>query len=179
MYIKTKNIVLRGFTKRDIEKLYAIAREADIHRFMPDWADDFPTQEEYEPLIDWFMKQQDNEDIAIGRRYVVALPDTDTMIGVVGVGLEETLNEVEVAYFMSESYRRKGYMKEAIDILVKWCFEVSDMKYLILTIDRANTASNKLAEKCDFQLFEKRTPIGYKQPNMESDSYYYYRKYRP
>jgi len=34
------------------------------------------------------------------------------------------------------------------------------------------------AEKCGFELFEKRFPIGHIQPNMESDSYYYYRRYR-
>ena len=36
----------------------------------------------------------------------------------------------------------------------------------------------KDAEKCGFELFEKRMPIGHKQPNMESDSYFYYRRYR-
>lgn len=39
-------------------------------------------------------------------------------------------------------------------------------------------ASYKLAEKCGFELFEKRTPISYKQSNMEGESYFYYRKYR-
>lgn len=178
MYIKTENIVIRGFSKKDIENLYAIVRQEAIYRFMPDWADDFKNPQDYEPLIDWFIKQQDTTDISIGRRYAVVLPDTDELIGMVGVGLEETLNEVEVAYFMSENHRGKGYMKEAIDALAEWCFQVSDIKYLILTIDCANIPSNKLAEKCGFQLFEMRTPIGHKQPNMESDSYYYYRKYK-
>ena len=132
----------------------------------------------YYKAIDWFEKQQDNTDISIGRRYAIALPDTDKMIGMIGVGLEKTLNEIEAAYFMSEKYRRKGYTKEAIDALVEWCLKVSDIKYLILTIDCANIPSNKLAEKSGFELFEKRTPIGHKQPNMESDSYFYYRKYR-
>ena len=43
---------------------------------------------------------------------------------------------------------------------------VSDLSYLILTIDCANTPSCKLAEKCGFELFEKRTPIGHKQPTF-------------
>ena len=33
-------------------------------------------------------------------------------------------------------------------------------------------------EKYGFELFQKRMPIGHKQPNMESDSYFYYRRYR-
>ena len=79
---------------------------------------------------------------------------------------------------MSEKYQMKGYTKEAINALVEWCFNVSDIKHLILTIDCTNIPSCHLAKKCGFELFEKRTPIGHKQPNMESDSYFYYRKYR-
>ena len=121
---------------------------------------------------------KDSTDIYENKRYVIALPQTDEMIGMVGMGLEETLNEVEVAYFMSEKYKRRGYIIEAVNSLVDWCFKVSDIKYLILTIDSANIPSRNLAEKCGFELFEKRIPIGHKQPNMESDSYFYYRKYR-
>lgn len=94
------------------------------------------------------------------------------------MGIEDTLNEVEMAYFIDERYQGKGYATEALSTLMKWCFDVSDISYLIITIDCANEASCKVAEKAGFELFEKRTPISHKQPNMESKSYYYYRKYR-
>lgn len=96
----------------------------------------------------------------------------------VGMGLEETVNEVEMAYFMCERYQRRGYARQAVEALAGWCFSASDLPYLILTVDCANLPSCKLAEKCGFELFEKRMPIGHAQPNMESDSYYYYRLYR-
>lgn len=32
--------------------------------------------------------------------------------------------------------------------------------------------------RAGFELFEKRYPLSHKQPNMESDCYYYFRKYR-
>ena len=62
--------------------------------------------------------------------------------------------------------------------LFDWCMEVSSLNYMILTIDCANAASCRVAEKSGFALFEKRTPIGHIQPNMVSDSYLYYRKNR-
>ena len=62
--------------------------------------------------------------------------------------------------------------------ILQMCMKVSDLKYLILTIDEANEASCRVAERAGFELFEKRYPISHKQPNMESDCYYYYRKYR-
>lgn len=178
MYIKSSNIIIRTFEKKDAYNLFRIVREKDILRFMPDWAENKSLPRDYYPFIEWQQSEKDFSDVYKNKRYAIALPDSDEMIGMVGMGLEDTLNEVEVAYFMSEKYQRRGYTKEAINCLVEWCFEMFDIPYLILTIDEANEPSCKLAEKCGFELFEKRTPIGHKQPNMESDSYFYFRKYR-
>lgn len=178
MIIKTNRLIIRDFERKDAENMHRIVREKNISRFMPDWSENKDSPEAYWRYIDWHQTQKDSTNIYENKRYAIVLPDTDEMIGMIGMGIEDTLNEVEVAYFMSEKYQRKGYTGEAINALTDWCFEVSDIKYLILTIDSANTPSCNLAEKCGFELFEKRTPIGHKQPNMESDSYFYYRKYR-
>lgn len=178
MRIETNRIVIRDFERKDAENLYRIVREKDILRFMPDWSESADSPEGYWGYIDWHQTQKDSTDVYENKRYVIALQDTDEMIGMVGMGLEDTLGEVEIAYFMSEKYQRKGYTVEAVNELVDWCFNVSDLKYLILTIDCANLPSCNLAQKCNFELFEKRTPIGHIQHNMESNSYFYYRKYR-
>ncbi|BCN28931.1 GNAT family N-acetyltransferase [Anaeromicropila herbilytica] len=178
MRIETDHLIIRDFERKDAENLYRIVREKNILRFMPDWAENGDSPQSYYAYIDWHQTQRNSIDLYDNKRYVIELPDTDEMIGMVGMGLEGTLNEVEVAYFMSEHYQRNGYTLEAVNALVNWCFDVSDIKYLILTIDCANVPSCRLAEKCGFELFEKRTPMGHKQPNMESDSYYYYRRYR-
>jgi len=178
MRIETNNIIVRDFERKDAENLYRIVREKNIFRFMPDWSENGDLPQSFYGVIDWLQSKKDSKDIYENKRYAIALPNTDEMIGMVGMGLEDTVNEVEVAYFMSEKHQRKGYTKEAVNALVDWCFDISDIKYLILTIDCANIPSCNLAEKCNFELFEKRTPIAHKQPNMESDSYFYYRKYK-
>ena len=122
--------------------------------------------------------QKYSKDVYECKRYAVALKDSDLLIGIVGMGFEDTVNEVEMAYFIDEDYQNKGYATEALKALFDWCMEVSDLKYLILTIDCANEASCKVAQKVGFELFEKRTPMGHVQPNMISESYYYFRKYR-
>lgn len=83
-----------------------------------------------------------------------------------------------MAYFIDEDYMRNGYATEALNALYEWCISVSDIKYMILTIDCNNIASCRVAEKAQFKLFERRTPIEHEQHNMESDSYFYYRRYR-
>ncbi|MEG1483569.1 GNAT family N-acetyltransferase [Clostridium sp.] len=178
MRIETNRIIIRDFERKDAEKLNKIVRENNILRFMPDWSEIGNSPESYFGYIDGHQTQRDSTDVYENKRYAIALTNTDEMIGMVGMGLEDTLNEVEIAYFMSEEHQRKGYTVEAVNELVNWCFNVSNINYIILTIDCANLESCMLAQKCGFELFEKRTPISHRQPNMESDSYFYYRKYR-
>ena len=178
MKIITDRIIIRAFEHKDAESLYRIVHQPDIVRFMKDWSEGKNSPQDYLGFIDWQQVHNNSTDIRENKRYAVALRESNEIIGMVGMGLEETVNEVELAYFMDENHRRRGYVKEAVCALADWCFSVSDIPYLILTIDCANTPSCRLAEKCGFVLFEKRTPIGHIQPNMESDSYFYYRKYR-
>ena len=145
---------------------------------MKDWSENSPSPEAFHGYIDWHQSQKDSKDVYENKRYAVALGDSDLLVGMVGMGLEDTINEVEMAYFIDEEYQGNGYATEALSALFDWCMEVSELPYLILTIDCANVASSRVAEKAGFELFEKRTPISHKQPNMVSDSYFYYRKYR-
>ena len=178
MRIDLGDIMIRDFERKDAVRLHKIVREKEIYRFMRDWTENAPTPEHFYGFFNWLQTQKDSVDVYENKRYAIALKENDELIGMVGMGLEETLNEVEVAYFMCEQYQRRGYTKKAVDALVKWCFTVSELPYLILTIDCVNTPSCKLAERCGFELFEKRTPISHAQPNMVSDSYFYYRRYR-
>ncbi len=178
MRIELSDIVIRDFEKKDAEALYRIVREKEIVRFMKDWSKHAKLPKDYYDYIDWLQSKKESTDVLENKRYAVVKKETDELIGMVGMGLEDTLGEVEVAYFMSEACQRKGYTRQAVESLTDWCFHVSGLPYLIATIDCANLPSCRLAEKCGFELFEKRTPMGHVQPNMESDSYYYYRLYR-
>lgn len=178
MRIETKRLVIRDFERKDEEQLYKIVWQKNVVRYMRDWSEHGESPESFHGYIDWHQSQKHSTDVYENKRYAIALPDTDLMIGTVGMGLEDTLNEVEMAYFLDEDYQGNGYATEALEALFDWCMSVSDLPYMILTVDCNNEASCKVAKRAGFELFEKRTPISHKQPNMESDSYYYFRKYR-
>ena len=178
MLLETQRIKIRDLENKDKKKLFKIVWQKNVVRFMHDWSEYNPTPESFDGYIEWHQKQKNSTDIYENKRYAIALMDTDELIGMVGMGLEDTLNEVEMAYFIDEDFQGNGYATEALAILAEWCFKVSEIQYLILTIDCANGASCRVAEKAGFEKFEKRTPLSHKQPNMESESYYYFRKYR-
>lgn len=178
MRLETRRLVIRDLERKDEEQLQRIVWQRNIVRFMKDWSENSSIPGRLRGYIDWHQTQKDSTDVYENKRYAITLKENDLFIGIVGMGLEDTLNEVEMAYFIDENYQRKGYATEALLALFDWCMSVSNLEYMILTIDCANEASCKVAQKAGFELFEKRTPIGHKQPNMESDSYYYFRKYR-
>lgn len=178
MKIILKHIIVRDFERKDAPLLHKIVREKEIRRFMKDWSENAAEPQDFYEFIDWLQTKKESVNVWENKRYAIALKESDELVGMVGMGLKDTINEVEVAYFMCEKQQRNGYAAQAVNALTDWCFSVSDLPYLILTIDCANTPSCKLAERCGFELFEKRTPLGHIEPNMESDSYFYYRKYR-
>lgn len=178
MRIETDRLVIRDLEQKDKEQLFKIVWQKEVIRFMRDWSEHIPSAESLTGYVDWHQTQKESTDMYECKRYAVALKENDLLIGTVGMGFEDTLNEVEMAYFIDEEYQGKGYATESLVALFNWCMDVSTLDYMILTIDCENIASCKVAEKSGFELFEKRTPIGHKQPNMISDSYYYYRKYR-
>ena len=178
MYIETERLVIRDLEHKDAKQLFKIVWQEDVVRFMKDWSENSPSEESFTGYIDWHQTQKESIDVYECKRYAITLKGEDTLIGAVGMGLEETINEVEMAYFLDEGYQGNGYATEALIALTDWCMKVSDVPYFVLTIGCANEASCRVAERAGFELFEKRTPIGHKQPNMESDSYFYYRKYR-
>lgn len=178
MKLETERLMIRDLEQQDKERLFSIIWQEGVVRYMRDWSENVPEAQALTGYIDWHQTQKDSTDVFENKRYAVILKETGRFIGIVGMGLEDTVNEVEMAYFIDEAYRGNGYAAEALQALFDWCMRVSDLPYLILTIDEQNLPSCRVAEKAGFILFEKRTPIGHKQPNMVSPNYYYYRKYR-
>jgi len=178
MHIETDRLIIRDFEQQDAEALFRIVWQPGVVRFMRDWSENTPKPEAFRGYITWHQTQKDSTDVFVNKRYGIVLKESGQFIGMVGMGLEDTLNEVEMAYFLDEAFQGHGYASEAVNALFEWCMKVSRLPYLILTIDCANVRSCKVAKRAGFTLFEKRMPIGHKQPNMESDSYFYFRRYR-
>ena len=178
MFIEAENIIVRDLKKGDEKNLYRITREADVRRYMPNYSDGYATPEDYLNDPDFFRKHGDDvADIRAGRYCAVSLSVSDEMIGVIAYGLKETLNEIEIGYFISDRHRGKGYAEQAINALTEWIFDISDIPYLIATVLCGNLPSNNLLKKCKFELTEKRIPTDCGEFS-EDKSYFYYRRYR-
>lgn len=71
------------------------------------------------PFIDAQQALKDAADIQARRWLAIALPDSDDMVGMVGVGLHPLLREVEITYFMSEKYQWRGFTRRGRESAVQ------------------------------------------------------------
>lgn len=57
----------------------------------------------------------------------------------------------EISYYLSESYSRQGYMKEALGAVMEWLFETEGLECIGARAFEPNTASRKLLASLGFQ----------------------------
>ena len=62
--------------------------------------------------------------------------------------------EREVGYWIGYPYWGHGLTTEALNALIAWCKNYTDLKSLLLTSDATNIGSQRVAKKCGFQFLE-------------------------
>jgi RimJ/RimL family protein N-acetyltransferase len=156
----------------DAPALNSIANQADTLKWMPDWKSNV---EGTENLIKWFVSQYPlaNKSVA---RVMFAVELRGSVIGMVGIGnKKEADNEIEIAYFISETQTGKGYISEAAKAISQWALDALKMDYLIAIVETDNYPSQRVVEKCGFQKIDTRMILN--SGEIEEKPFFYYRLY--
>jgi len=143
--LKGKSITLRPVRETDLEKLYAYHVDIDNR------GEFFPRGILAQPL---FNKEfQDSGFWSKDEGLLVILNDASEIIG--HIEFYKTLNyldEYELSYILyTPEYRGQGVMTEAVNLMVRYLFEMKKINRIRLVIHPDNTASRHLAEKCGFR----------------------------
>lgn len=171
--IKTERLLLRPLQQGDALALHQIANEPEIIRWMPDWQS---TREEIERLIRYFGVQF---HLANRReaRVAFAVQLEDEVIGMVGVGNKpEVDDEIEIAYFVSQTHVGRGYATEAAKAVAQWALANLGMEYLMAIVDTDNHPSQRVLERCGFRKVGTRRLVN--SGESEEKEFYYYRLYQ-
>jgi RimJ/RimL family protein N-acetyltransferase len=108
----------------------------------------------------------------------IELKTNNQLIGMVGIGnKEEVDNEVEVAYFVTESMSGNGYMTEAVAGIKNWALHQYDLPYLIAIVEYDNISSQRVIEKNGFKLYDSKKIINSGETEMKPFYYYKYENY--
>lgn len=83
--------------------------------------------------------------------YGIFITETDQYIGNIQVfNISKTNRNGEFGYWLTKDATGKGYMKEAVLILEKYCFEELDLHRIQMTCDALNEASAKVIRACGY-----------------------------
>jgi len=172
--LETERLLIRKWEPEDFKQYNFLCQESMSGNFFEGWAMD---KEKAKGFFEWqlskYMKMDPKND-AIG--LAIEEKETGQIIGHAGIGKHDDLDETELFYGIIKSKRGNGFAIEAARIITDWASNTFELPYIIGTIEENNIPSQKVLERCGYQLFDK------KQLKVivldQIDSFLYYRYYK-
>ena len=149
--LETSRLILRHQVLDDLDNLFALYRDPDVSRYIPDAPRNY--DEAREELL-WHMHGHPQQP-ELGL-WAAIHKETNQFIGRCGLlpWTIEGKNEVEVAYLISKAYWGQGLGTEAARALLDYGFEELNLPRLVCLVVKENLASIRVAEKIGMT-FEK------------------------
>ena len=149
--LETKRLLLRRQNIKDLDDLWALYRNPEITKYIPDAP---RSREEAKEELEWHMNGHPRfPELGL---WATIHKETGKFIGRCGL-LPWTIDgqsEVEVAYTIAQEYWGQGLATEAAQAILNYGFELLNLSRLISLIDAENIASQKVAQKIGMA-FEK------------------------
>ncbi len=144
--ITTARLVLRPFTKEDVDGLHSILSEEGIMRYFPRSTP--PSRDRVQKLIAKQLSHWETHNFGWWAVEPRADGQSDhTLIGWNGLQYLPETQEVEVGYLLSKAYWRQGLTTEAGRASLTYGFETLGLKTIIAVVHPENIASQRVIEK--------------------------------
>jgi [ribosomal protein S5]-alanine N-acetyltransferase len=141
---KTKRLILRHIKKEDAESIVSEVSDKTIHRntlSMP-----YPyTLKDAKDWIGRNLKRYKDRDV---KDYVLAIEIDGKFAGAVGIHKIVFGHKASLGYWLGRKYWGKGYMSEAVKLIMGVAFKRFKIKRLYACVFPWNKASMRVVEKC-------------------------------
>jgi RimJ/RimL family protein N-acetyltransferase len=138
---------LRALSDQDIDALFTIFSNPEVMRY---WS--------FTPLVDRDAAAALLNSTLEGfeRRWLmkwgVALRDSDELIGTVTlINLDFTHCRAEIGYALARAFWGKGYIQEALNLLIEYAFQQLELHRIEADVDPRNAASIRTLERLGFK----------------------------
>lgn len=144
--LNTQRLVLREFLVTDWDSINRFLSDPEVNRYMHFAKYD---QARRRAWFDWCLEidQVPDRDIY---NWAIALPDTDQIIGWLGIGSPSyptMTGERDFGYALDQAYWNQGYMTEALRAVLTYEFQELGTLRIFATVETANIASARVMEK--------------------------------
>lgn len=161
MEIETERLILRPWREVDAEALYKYAKDPDIGP-IAGWEPHSSVEDSLEIIRTLF---------AAPETYAVVLKETGEPVGSCGIMFSNGLHtadmqsgEAEIGYWIGKPYWGYGLIPEAVNALLKRCFNELGLSAVWCGYYDGNFKSKRVCEKCGFKFhhtnFDIVSPLG-------------------
>lgn len=155
--LETDRLIIREWNETDLEDFFEYAKVDGVGQ-MAGWNPHTSIQES-KTILEMFIKEK--------KTFAIELKENHKVIG--SLGLEtlslslsdeyENLVGREIGYVLSKDYWGKGLMPEAVNSVIKFCFEKENYDYLMCSHSVINSQSKRVIEKSGFRFIKENTRI--------------------
>lgn len=177
--IQTQRLILRQFTRQDLEALYSILKDEEVNTYLP-W---FPVKsiEETERFFEERYEKAYEQPQAY--RYAICLKQDNIPIGYIHVSMEDSH---DFGYGLQKEFWHRGITTEAGQGLIRQLRE-DNLPYVTATHDVNNVRSGQVMQRLGMtyqysyeeQWQPKDFPVTFRmyQLNLNGDKEFVYKKY--
>ena len=141
--LETERLILRKWSEADVEDMYEYAKHPNIGP-RAGWPP-HQTKEESLKIIQMFIK--DDNDWAIEEKL------SGKVIGSIGCRpdmMRKGVKAENIGYVLSADYWGKGFMPEAVNRVLAYCFDEKSLEIVSISHSTSNLNSRRVIEKCGF-----------------------------
>ena len=137
--IRTERLHLRPFRLRDVDDVYAYAKDPEWNRFLQ-----LPSPYEYRHAETYVARSFLN---SWDTRPTFAISLDDTVIGGVNIRIDADSMTSEIGYGIAKEHWGNGLTVEAVTAVVEWAFDEFDIAKVIARANIQNRQSWRVMEK--------------------------------
>ena len=163
-----RKITLRTLKKSDADSIYKYVRSPDIPRytFVPS-----PYMKEH--AIGFIKRSHIWRRNGTSYIFGIVPHDAGEVVGTIGLhDVSAVHKKTEIGYWLGKKFRGQGYMQEAIELVLKFCFSELKLYRVQATALLDNVISQKLLKRCGFK-YEGRHRNFLRQRKRIKDAHMY------
>lgn len=150
MILETERLIIRPYTREDLEELIEMRSDPDVYKYLGGLERQNPA--EITKRLDFYLSCY--EKLGFGMSAMIWKENGET-IGGGGLQPLENTGEIEVGYSLKKNYWRLGIGYECAYAWLKYGFESAGLERIVAVADEDNTGSWRIMEKCGMT-FEKK-----------------------
>ncbi len=141
--IETERLILRPFTLTDAPDVQCLAGARDIASTTLN----IPHPYEDGMAEQWIGTHQEKYEKGEGLILAIVLRSDQSLIGSIGLNIDQQHENAELGYWIGKPYWNKGYCTEAAEAVVRYGFEVLGLNRIHASHLKRNPASGRVMQK--------------------------------